>query len=42
METLACVLQKRFVYLDDQQPNMSEIECSSLKSKYGIEIDKNR
>lgn len=42
IRSLACVLQKRFVYWDDQQPNVSEIECSSLKSKYGIEIDKNR
>eukprot|EP00069_Balaena_mysticetus_P005096 bmy_04890T0 len=33
--------RKRSVYLDDYQQKTSEIECPSLKSRYGIEIDKN-
>lgn len=28
--------------LDDGKPRVSEVECPSLKSKYGVEIDKNR
>ena len=33
--------RKRSVYLDDYQQKTSEIECPRLKSRYGIEIDKN-
>lgn len=28
-------------YLDDYKPKLSEIECSSLKSNYEMEVDKN-
>lgn len=34
--------RERTGYLDDYKPEVSEIESSSLKSKYDMEIDKNR